>query len=135
MNNHTITLVQPLPATCPSIPEPPGPVPAPDPRRAEVIPGPPLNSAVTGNTSHASDCCAIPRLVFVRAEQDGRGRWTRYHHAANGSRVPITEDGFLIQSGCSCLPGDAFLTIAQVQGLLSAAKQLAGRRGSKKEVR
>ena len=63
-----------------------------------------------------------PTLVFVRAEQDSRGRWARYHHTPTGGRVPITQDGFLLESGCSCLPGDAFLTIEQLETLLKEAK-------------
>jgi len=126
MNNQSNTQnAQPTIPTFPSTPAPLGPVPAPSPRQAEGIPVPPLSSADSSKKQNKPECAAIPHLVFVRAEQDARGRWTRHHHTSTGGRIPITQDGFLIQSGCECLPGDAFLTLAQLQRMVTAAKKLS----------
>ena len=126
MNNQSnIQNSQRTTPTFPGTPEPLGPVPAPSPRQAGGIPAPPLSAAVSSKNQHKPECMAIPRLVFVRAEQDARGRWTRHHHTSTGGRIPITQDGFLIQSGCECLPGDSFLTIAQLQGMVTTAKKLS----------
>ena len=64
---------------------------------------------------------APPNIVFVRARKDSSGRFLHYYHSETGERTPVTEDGFILQSGCTCAPGEAFYTVKDFQLLLQAA--------------
>lgn len=62
-----------------------------------------------------------PNVVFVRARKDSSGTFLNYYHSETGERTPVTEDGFILQSGCTCTPGEAFYTVKDFQLLLRAA--------------
>ena len=64
---------------------------------------------------------APPNIVFVRARKDSSGRFLHYYHSETGERTPVTEDGFILQSGCTGAPGEAFYTVEDFQLLLMAA--------------
>lgn len=64
---------------------------------------------------------AAPNIVFVHARRDSSGRFLDYYHSETGERTPVTEDGFILQSGCTCAPGEAFYTVKDFELLLRAA--------------
>jgi hypothetical protein len=103
------------------IPPRPALLPGPSPRGTEA----PAGRDPAGGTPRTG-APGAPTLRFVRAERDSRGRWLGYRHTATGGRAPLTHDGFLLESGCGCLPGDTFLSLAELEALLKAAKR--GRR-------
>lgn len=62
-----------------------------------------------------------PNIVLVRALKGSSGSFLHYYHSETGERTPVTEDGFILQSGCTCAPGEAFYTVKDFELLLRAA--------------